>query len=200
MGDDAVIGVPSWVKDPAAFVRVLTETAKDLGLEPKFQYIPFGELGVNFLKRNFTREVWHGNPTSCTNIVDVCAKAHMGHGLITDENQKRAIMAAKARAYLITDGNTPLVGDYFRKHIQDEVDESQLSWMQVHPSIVQWPNEPHSDFVEIVNKHLGDAHLWYSYSEGKVISQDFDPYDMDIDKVYVVEREFDNCIGQILLS
>lgn len=123
-------------------------SAKALGLTLKHKNYARGELGVNFLSRFFGPYVWYGDPTSICDVPRQLAKFHLTVGDPTNPAEK---LAEKVRSFLLTDANTPVIGDYCRK-VADVYSvrpgEGETWWSQFEAD-VQFPNEK-ADWMDVL--------------------------------------------------
>lgn len=73
-----------------------------------------GEMGVTFLSRMYGPQVWEGDPNSCCDLPRQMVKFHTCVNLppgITAEEK----LLEKARAFYLTDKNTPVIGELVSK-------------------------------------------------------------------------------------
>jgi hypothetical protein len=69
-----------------------------------------GLPGVTFLSRYYSPAVWTGSTNSCCDVQRQLRKFHT----TTTNFDPKICLIEKARAYCMTDANTPLIGDYCR--------------------------------------------------------------------------------------
>jgi len=84
---------------------------------------------VDYLSRYFGPDVWFGDPTSCSDIKRRAWGLHATHIRCFDEDQKYIKALEKARSYSLTDGKTPIIGDWARAFLelhQHSVDRAEF--------------------------------------------------------------------------
>jgi hypothetical protein len=104
-GDDVLMGDVS--------PETLRKGAKSIGLISDAYDVKNGEPGVVFLSRAYSPEVWNGCLNSMTCPKRQLSKFHTTTkiaGVTPEEKLKE-----KARAYLLTDANTPVLGAFCRR-------------------------------------------------------------------------------------
>jgi hypothetical protein len=105
MGDDVLAGN----LNPAT----LRKGAETIGCKSDAYDVQRGESGVIYLSRAYGPNVWYGDPTSMTCLKRQLAKFHTTvniSGVSAEEKLKE-----KARAFLLTDRNTPILGQFCQK-------------------------------------------------------------------------------------
>lgn len=105
-GDDNIAGDVT----PAS----LKKAAKALGHIMTFdgpEIVRKGEPGINFLSRRYSPNVAFGDQSSCCDIQRTVAKFHMAVHL-GPTTTALAKMVEKAEAMLLTDRDTPIIGDF----------------------------------------------------------------------------------------
>jgi len=133
-----------------------------LGLKAKINNIRRGDLGVEFLARCFTRDVWFGNPSNCCDPARQLSKFHVS--VNRPENiSPETILLEKCTSFALTDGNTPVIGPFAKRvvHIAQTDYRFHLSpnssylasLVESGVSLYDGPelfcNEPHDDYLEI---------------------------------------------------
>lgn len=106
---------------------------------------------VNFLARFYGPGVWYGSPNSMCDIHRQLIKFHLTSGLSPDITPEMKLLE-KARAYALTDGQTPIIGEYCTavvqyyvgsqvKEITDVVNLKKIRrYDAYHKAEVQYPN------------------------------------------------------------
>lgn len=101
-GDDGLTADIS----PAAYVKAASSLGQKLDIQPVLR----GNYGVKFLARCYGPDVWFGDPNSICDLGRQLSKFHTTVSMpstITPEDK----LFEKTRAYLLTDRNTPIIGD-----------------------------------------------------------------------------------------
>lgn len=140
-GDDSLVG-----NLPAAS---LLWASTQLGMVYKSTPVEFGALGINFLSRFYTREIWRGNPVSCCDIRRILAKLHLA-------SRSRHTPVEKLKARMVglagSDPHTPIIGKLAAKTLQLTTDvvfaESEAPY--AYSMDAQYPNSEHKDFDDYV--------------------------------------------------
>jgi len=83
-----------------------------------------GALGVNFLSRYYTQEVWAGNPDSLCDLPRQLIKFHITVDANCDPLQK---LKEKALSFYLTDQYTPLIGQYVTR-VMELANMTELDW------------------------------------------------------------------------
>jgi hypothetical protein len=105
MGDDVIIGdVPA---------KAVQNGARAIGLVSEATSTERGHEGVEFLSRRYGPDVWEEDPTSVTCLKRQLSKFHTTVKLCGVSEVDK--LKEKARAYLLTDRNTPVLGEYCRR-------------------------------------------------------------------------------------
>lgn len=94
-------------------VQQYVRSAIDLGQVLTVEPIKRGEFGIKFLARVYSPEVWFGDVNSCCDLKRQIAKFH------TTANMPQNItpvmkLTEKARAFLLNDRYTPILGEFCR--------------------------------------------------------------------------------------
>jgi len=129
-----------------------------LTFDDKRMEIPRGGTGIQFLSRCFGPNVWNGDTNSCCTIRRQAAKFHMCRQLGTMKGGVKNItkakinkMVEKCASVLLTDRNTPLMGDFavrvdqLVKSTNFQASKSNVlepaNWFGQFEENVQFPNE-----------------------------------------------------------
>jgi hypothetical protein len=143
--------------------QVYVKAAASVGLVIEVDPIPKGEEGVMFLARVYSPDVWFGDTNSCCDVMRQLSKVHT---TVCLPSSIRPIdkLAEKARAYLLTDENTPIFGEFF-KRFSELYDLDTLSacprliWGADVPKDVQYPNFRAEWMDDYVYKCLNGANF-----------------------------------------
>jgi len=135
--------------DPALF----RDTASALGAKMEAESVVRGKFGVNFLARYYSPNVWTGALDSCCSLHRQLSKFHATVRLpptITAESK----LIEKARAFYLTDKNTPIIGPFVSLVValslsMDQTDHQSI-WNAQWDTPNQYPNENTEDWMEHV--------------------------------------------------
>jgi hypothetical protein len=123
--------------DPVVYKRAATSIGQDLTAEP----IRRGFLGIKFLARMYSPDVWFGDDNSVCDLPRQLSKFHVTVALPPDVTPAQKLME-KARAYVLSDENTPILGPYVKKAIQlGSYVPAHAAAVQVRPWIAQFDKE-----------------------------------------------------------
>jgi hypothetical protein len=137
-GDDGLQGDISGTN----FAKVSSEW----GQKAKITVWKKGEVGVQFLARDYGPQVWYGDPDSCCDLPRQLRKIHT---MVNKGMDPKEMLVLKSLAYYLTDGNTPIIGDFVtkvseivgKKFADNIVDHREVaSWWAQYPKEVQFPN------------------------------------------------------------
>jgi len=125
-----------------------------------------GSSGVKFLARLYGPNVWYdgeGATNSCCDVARQLAKFHTTHNLpagITPAEK----LAEKARSYLLTDPETPLISTLCKVALEvtgDQVARRELEghmriggWFSMYAQDVQFPNKYEEWMDELIEKQM----------------------------------------------
>jgi hypothetical protein len=84
------------------------EAAKAIGLSASVEPVLRGNFGVAFLSRQYTRDVWTGDPSSCCDLKRILPKLH----ITTIKNNVPPVqrLLEKCYGFSLSDANTPIIG------------------------------------------------------------------------------------------
>lgn len=147
-GDDGLTGDI----DP----KVYKDTWSMLGQVLTVELVKRGCLGVKFLARVYSPEVWFGAMDSCCDVPRQLAKFHTTVACPSDVTPTMKLIE-KARAFCLTDTNTPVIGDFCcRVAIFADSEHSAVYYpptshlniwtLSIDPA-VQYPNEDHGNWM-----------------------------------------------------
>nr|UQB76064.1 RNA-dependent RNA polymerase [Flumine noda-like virus 19] len=127
--------------------KTYASVASQLGMKLDVQQVSRGELGVSFLARTYGPDVWHGDNNSCCDLPRQISKIHVTVSL-PQHVTPMAKLLEKARAYALSDINTPILGDFVGKIIGlagiDTVMSTTIHqhiWNSDHQHEDQYPNQ-----------------------------------------------------------
>lgn len=119
--------------------------AGKLGLQLEAEVVHRGEPGITFLARTYSSNVWYGSPDSMCDVRRQLSKFHTCVRLPANVPPEDKLVE-KARGYVATDANTPVLGQLCRRAValsSAEQRRRQLGlghwWAQFDES-VQFPN------------------------------------------------------------
>lgn len=151
-GDDGVTGDIE--------VAMLEAAADKMGFILKALRVNKGQAGVEFLGRKYMSTVWWGDPNSMCDLARQLSKFHTTvtlHGVTEVEK-----LLEKCRAYVLTDGQTPVIGPFCRAVLAAHGAEVEMTeatrairrWGSDIPLEVQYPNEFCDEFNHIAETSL----------------------------------------------
>jgi len=145
--------------------KVYTAAAKAVGQVLTCEVTPRGETGVKFLARLYGPEVWHGNNSSMCDLPRTMSKFHTTVHLPESISAEDKLID-KAYALSLSDGNTPLVGNYVKAVLRHKPRKFKFQnysrkWMVEQDVDQQYPNEP-GDWMEDIAR---DALPEFSYGQ-----------------------------------
>lgn len=112
-----------------------------------------GNLGVNFLNRFYTRDVWCGSPNSCVRLDRALPKLYT-----STKNQLTPPQRLEARfhSYALSDQYTPILGELVGRYrsVFAAWKQPPDSWWANFSFEEQWPNAASGDFNEYAIKWL----------------------------------------------
>lgn len=144
---------------PDAPAKTYTKVAKNFGQVLEAEVLPRHSPGVNFLARFYSPEVWTGDTSSMCDIKRQMLKFHLTANLPRSVTAL-AKLIEKARGYLATDRNTPIIGDICRAVEQAFGSRGGLtitsnaelanigSWFSRYAADVQFPNVNHDNWMD----------------------------------------------------
>lgn len=106
-----------------------------------------GNLGVNFLNRFYTTDVWCGSPNSMVNLTRALPKLYSSvKNQLTPEQR----LDARLFSYALTDRNTPILGKLVKRYVTvfGKFTQDADSWWAQFEMENQWPNEPSDDHMD----------------------------------------------------
>jgi len=152
--------------------------ADRLGLILEAGVVEYGEPGVTFLARYYSPQVWNGRLDSMCDVKRQLSKFHTTVRL-PDNVRPEEKLVEKARGYVATDGNTPVIGRLCKRAL--ELGSTAKTrrvlgvapWWSKFEQSVQYPNSnadqwmdaefqrlfPEFDF-EVFNSWIGQVNCW----------------------------------------
>jgi hypothetical protein len=142
-----------------------------VGQDLTIEVVKRGDFGIKFLARVYSAGVWEGNSASCCDIKRQLAKFHVTVNLASGITPAMK-MLEKVRCFLLTDSNTPIIGDFCRvaRFLHGNTDikaDERLKaisrWKSSLPLENQYDNEAGDWMIEYAQKDLPD----FDYSRFK---------------------------------
>jgi len=147
---------------PETYVRA----AQSMGQEIEVELVTKGSLGVKFLSRQYSPHVWDGDLNSCADLPRQLTKIHVSVALGLKVTPVMKLLE-KCRAYMLTDENTPILGEFARRvcflhngPIEPNPSCAQIAfWLAKYPKDVQYPNEAADWMAEYTQSVLPEANI-----------------------------------------
>jgi hypothetical protein len=147
-GDDSLEGEV----DPEA----LRSSAEIFGQDYKIKVIPRGEIGVEFLNRQFGPDVWNGDPNSLANPSRLLSKLWVGPAFLPHPLER---FAERCSGYYRMDRNSPIIGEIVRIAHQlfgERTEGILMPWAGKIEADSNWPNEDSGWFMDVFNASIPD--------------------------------------------
>jgi len=149
-GDDSLEGPV----DPTA----LKTSATMMGQDYEIEVVARGELGVNFLNRQFGPDVWNGDASSMANPSRLLSKLWVGPSQLHDPLIR---FGERMSGYYRMDRNSPVIGDIAQlshELLGECVDGVLTPWDGRCPVESNWPNVDSGTgwMLDVFNKFLPD--------------------------------------------
>jgi len=145
--------------DPAVYKEAAKRLGQVLTVEPLLR----GSFGVKFLGRIYSPYVWEGQLDSCCDLRRQLSKFHVTVNLDSNVTPKMKLLE-KARSFLQSDRNTPVLGDFCRRIEQinggkinvDPRTSRITSWLALggFADEKQYPNAPAQWMIDYMIKEL----------------------------------------------
>jgi len=140
---------------------ILKKAAVNVGQELTIEPIARGSMGVQFLARVYSPDVWFGDLNSCCDLPRQLGKLHVTIALNSKVTPVMKLLE-KVRGFAMTDINTPIMGDFcqrvMRVHLGDiepnTETEPMRQWLTRFEQDVQYKNEAASWMMDYVEKKL----------------------------------------------
>lgn len=155
------------------------KAAKRVGQLLTYDVIKNGEPGLMFLARWYGEQVWHGDPSSCCDLLRQLSKFHATRVLPPGVTSITKLVE-KAQSFYLTDPNTPIIGKFCEKVLKlaakqgiipdPTKDVHQIrQWFSKHESAVQFPNQNVGNWMEQLvfkdNYDLSEFNEWLEHCE-----------------------------------
>lgn len=152
------------------YLRAATTMGQELAIEP----IQRGRLGVKFLARIYGPDVWFGDDSSVCDLRRQLSKFHTTVAMPSNVTPSMKLIE-KARAYYVSDRNTPIIGPYVRKVMQlsegldykivEEQRRLIVPWTARFDASDQYNNDPRDWYAGYAQLALPDADVkrWQRY-------------------------------------
>jgi hypothetical protein len=88
-----------------------SNAAKAIGQDITIQLVPRGSLGIKFLARVYSPDVWFGDENTCCDISRTLSKFHTTVAMRSDVTPAMKLLE-KTRCLLLSDRHTPIVGEF----------------------------------------------------------------------------------------
>lgn len=119
----------------------LGRSAKLMGQEYEIEVVRRGDIGVNFLNRQFGPDVWNGDPNSMANPARLLTKLWVGPAHLA---QPLVRFGERLSGYYRMDRNSPVIGpitEVSHELLGEQVDGVLMPWDGQYSAEVNWPNE-----------------------------------------------------------
>lgn len=148
-GDDSLAGAV----DPKA----LKKSSELMGQDYEIKVVRRGEIGVEFLNRQFSPDVWNGDVNSMANPSRLLSKLWVGPAKLHQPLQR---FAERISGYYRMDRNSPVIGEITRvahELLGDFVEGELMPWDGKFSLESNWPNEDESGWmIEVFNASIPD--------------------------------------------
>lgn len=131
-----------------------TRAASQVGLKLTCDEVTRGKFGVTFLSRMYGPNVWYGDTNSCCDIPRQLNKFHVTVAL-PPSVQPLDKLGEKARSFMLTDANTPVIGELCRRVVELRGESgyrtdlrAMTKWGSDLPAEVQYPNDDDGGWME----------------------------------------------------
>jgi hypothetical protein len=127
--------------------------AERVGLVLEAHVVHRGDSGVNFLARYYSPEVWGGSLDSMCDVARQLSKLHVTVRLPHTVTPFQKLVE-KARSYVATDGNTPVIGPLCKRVLLHEPTSTGRAlgvgtWWSKFEKSVQYPNENVGGWMDV---------------------------------------------------
>jgi len=171
-GDDGLTGDV----DPSSYRRAASSIGQELTVQP----VSRGELGVKFLARVYSPDVWFGEHNSCCDVLRQVSKLHVTVRLPSNVTPIEKLLE-KVRCLALSDVNTPIVGEFCQAILKIHGGEIKASdktavvstWLSHFEKSTQYLNEPSEWMVAYVEKEMP----LFDYKKFKTWVSQADTYD-----------------------
>jgi len=136
-GDDGLTGDIA----PSVYVR----TAKKFGQKYVADPVMRGAFGIEFLARQYSRDIWWGELNSCCMFLRTLSKFHTTVAMPSSITPAEKLFD-KAYALYLTDKHSPVIGELVTRVVElckdKEFKNLNSAWRVSFEADVQYPNEP----------------------------------------------------------
>jgi len=147
-GDDSLEGAVS--------PKALKKSSELMGQDYEIEIVRRGDIGVNFLNRQFGPDVWTGDVNSLSNPARLLSKLWVGPAKLPDVLER---FAERCSGYYRMDRNSPVIGEIVTvAHELLGAREGGVlcPWEGKFALESNWPNEDSGWMVEVFNKFIPD--------------------------------------------
>jgi len=150
----------------AEMLEIYVRAAQSMGQEIEVELVTKGSLGVKFLSRQYSPHIWDGDLNLCADLPRQLTKIHVSVALGLKVILVMKLLE-KCRAHMLTDENTPILGEFARRvcslhngPIEPDPSCVQIAfWLAKYPKDVQYPNEAADWMVEYTQSVSLDANI-----------------------------------------
>jgi hypothetical protein len=138
--------------------EVYERAASCIGQQLTVDVVHRGQLGIKFLARVYSPMVWDGELSTCADLPRAVPKFHLSVNLGRTVTHLTKLLE-KVRGYILTDKNTPILGEFcsaVMKNHKDEINENEQTfrmraWLSKFGADDQYPNEPGDWMLEYLS-------------------------------------------------
>lgn len=141
---------------------IYVKAAKLVGQDLTIETVKRGEIGIKFLARIYSAEVWNGELNSCCDVKRQLSKFHVTVQLQQGITPLQKL-AEKIRSFSLTDASTPIIGQLCEKYISlvgnptfDPRLKPMASWLSKFDLSVQYLNVPQDWMLHHVESTMPD--------------------------------------------
>jgi hypothetical protein len=150
--------------------EVYERAASCIGQQLTVDVVHRGQLGIKFLARVYSPMVWDGELSTCADLPRALPKFHLSVNLGRTVTHLTKLLE-KVRGYILTDKNTPILGEFcsaVMMNHKDEIKENEQTfrmraWLSHFGPDEQYPNEPGDWMLE----YLSHAMPAFDYNKFK---------------------------------
>jgi len=143
--------------DTATYIKAAKLIGQRLTIEPILR----GKIGIKFLARCYSPDVWFGDETNMCDVLRQAAKLHTCVGLPNNVTPTMKLFE-KIRGFALTDLHTPIIGDFCRAVISingstpviNQATEAIRSWLSRYKSEDQYVNQPAEWMLDAVEAQV----------------------------------------------
>jgi hypothetical protein len=150
--------------------EVYERAASCIGQQLTVDVVHRGQFGIKFLARVYSPMVWDGELSTCADLPRALPKFHLSVNLGRTVTHLTKLLE-KVRGYILTDKNTPILGEFcsaVMMNHKDEIKENEQTfrmraWLSHFGPDEQYPNEPGDWMLE----YLSHAMPAFDYNKFK---------------------------------